>query len=228
MNYIWELAIRALNKGIDPDLITYICQDNFSPYMELSFPNINESDTPLLVEINPYYRYHSIFKLLLDPDLDFRAIIDMLLDLTIHHLCDIDVHMGMNRREYYISFIIRDLERGYYGNRVQEGISVFQKDELVIVANCLIALHMMGEGIFLLKESVRLIFKGAYIFSNAEERDEIVFFLKTNKTEAKERKMDLLQYLFAPFKCTSEIYWERIFGIMDVPEMMVSGEMMLY
>jgi len=228
MNYIWELSIRALNKGIDPDLITYICQDNFSPYMELSFPDINESDTPLLVEINPYYRYHSIFKLLLDPDLEFRDIIDMLLDLTIHHLCDIDVHMGMNRREYHINFIINDLKRGYYGHYIQDNLSIFEQNELVIVANCLIALHMMGEGVFLLKESVRQIFKGSYIFSNAEERDEIVFYLKTNKTDAKEQKIELLQYLFAPFKCTCEIYWERIFGILDVPEMMVSGEMMLY
>ncbi len=36
MNYIWELAIHALQKGIDDNTIFYTIGQPFSAYMELS------------------------------------------------------------------------------------------------------------------------------------------------------------------------------------------------
>jgi len=159
---------------------------------------------------------------------DSPMIIGTAFDIIAHHLVDIDVHMGMNKREYYINFIINDMHQGYFGSNVKKHISVFTRDEQVIIANNLIALYTIGEEIHLLRDSVSRIFKGSYIFSNAEERDEVVFFLRTAKTDEKEEKMALLQYLFLPFKCDCEIYWEKIFGILDVPELMIMGNMMQY
>ena len=231
MNYIWELVIRAGNNGIDTDLIEYRCGQPFSAYMELSFNEINERGIPLdePVEVNPFYRYYKIFKKLLDPNLnENQEVVDAVLDISLHHLSDIDVLMGMNKREYYINFVIEDMKNGCLGSHIQKNIKVFTRDEQVIIADSLLALYSTGEEVNLLKESVKRIFKGAYIFSNAEERDEVVFFLRTKKTEEKEEKMALLQYLFLPFKCTCEIYWERIFGIIDVPELMVMGAMVQY
>jgi len=280
MNYIWELAIRAKKGDIDLDSITYRFDEDFSPYMELSFADINESGIPTIVDINPYYRYYEVFKNLLSPDLllsdeefnkllddeefllshfdedelerirddngqlpdnekirnlrhrdmksDYPEIVDTILDITVHHLAQIDVHMGMNKREYHVNFLINDMERGYYGSHIQKNMSIFVRDELVIIANNLLNLYASGEEIHLLKDSVRRIFKGAYVFSNTEERYEIVFFLKTKKTPEKENKMALLEYLFLPFRFTREIYWERIFGVIGTPELMVVGEIMQY
>jgi len=317
MTYVWELAINAPRRGIEPASIMYKFDDEFSPYIELSFTDINEPGIPQIVHINPYQRYYSVFKTLLNPNLslnpeefrrmlldigfirraladevfrtlifpnvtfdekeyrdllandefirshviselrqnylederygqkylhdekisrlrhrDLKAdspeIVDAIFDITVHHLIDIDVYMGMNMREYYINFIIQDMHHGYFGSHVQNKIAIFTRDEQVVIANNLVGLYTMSEEIFLLKESVRRIFKGSYIFSNAEERDEVVFYLRTEKTPVKEEKMELLQYLFLPFKCACDIYWDQIFGIIDVPEMMVTGEMMQY
>ena len=72
MNYTWELAIKSYRKGIDPESITYLFDDDFSAYMELSFVDINETGNPPVVAINPYYRYFGVFKDLLNPDLSLN------------------------------------------------------------------------------------------------------------------------------------------------------------
>ena len=62
MNYIWELTIKAIQKGIDESDIFYIIGQPFSAYMELSMECMNEKEIPQNVEINPFYRYFDIFK----------------------------------------------------------------------------------------------------------------------------------------------------------------------
>ncbi len=50
-------------------------------------------------------------------------------------------------------------------------------------------LYETGEGIYLLRDTVRRIFTSTYIFSNAEEKkDEIIFYLRTKQTEQKRAK----------------------------------------
>ncbi len=84
--------------------------------MELSMECMNETDIPQNVEINPFYRYFDIFKQLFEPNLnENQETIEVCHDLAIHHLKDIDVLMGMNKREYYIHFIIRIWKRDILG-----------------------------------------------------------------------------------------------------------------
>jgi len=231
MNYIWDHAIKALHEGIDQDNIFYRYGRPFSPYMELSFVDMNETKPHLEVEINPYYRYYSVFKELFEPNFvltENEETIEIVHDTTIHHLKDIDVLMGMCRREYYIRFMIRDMHNGHFGSYVQQNIGALTLEEQKIVGNNLLSLFDTAECIHLLKDTVRRIFKNAYIFSNAEEKDEIVFFLRTEETDEKWAKIEVIKYLFLPFKCNILIYWEHIFGLMGVPEMMKMGETMNY
>lgn len=229
MNYIWEHAIKALQKGVDTDKILYRYGRPFSPYMELSFVDMNETRPLLEVEINPYYRYYSIFKELFEPNLNEKEkTIEVIHDTAIHHLRDIDAFMGMCRREYYIHFVIKDMCSGYFGYHIQKNIGVLTRVEQKIVAGNLLTLFETGECIHLLKETVKRIFTSAYVFSSAEEKDEIVFFLRTSKTEEKMAKIEVIKYFFLPFKCNILIYWERIFGLIGVPEMMKIGETMNY
>lgn len=229
MNYIWELAINAIQKGIEEDSIFYTIGRPFSGYMELSMDCINETEIPQQVEINPYYRYFDIFKRLFEPNLnENQEIIEVCHDLAIHHLKDIDVLMGMNKREYYIQFMIRDLENGYFGKYIKEKINVFSAKEKKLLANNLLRLYETGEGIYLLRDTVRRIFTSTYIFSNAEERDEIIFYLRTEQTKEKEQKLEVIKYLFLPFKCTVEVYWERIFGVIGVDDLMKIDRIMNY
>jgi hypothetical protein len=229
MNYIWDLAIKAISEDMDPDMIFYRYGRPLSPYMELNFPDMNEKEVQPEVEINPFYRYYHIFKELFAPDVvENEEVIEVLHDLTVHHLQNIDVLMGMNKREYQIHFVIRDMYSGYFGKYIKENVHVLTRAEQKIVANNLLTLHTTAECIHLLKETIRQIFVHAYIFSNAQEKDEIVFFLRTNETKEKMAKIEIIKYLFLPFKCNILVYWDHIFAVLGVPELTRMGESMNY
>ncbi len=229
MNYIWELAIKAIENNIDPDTIFYKYGRPFSGYMELSFFEMNETKVLQDVEINPFYRYYSIFKELFEPNVNENEdIVNVIHDLSIHHLKDIDVMAGMNKREYYINFVINDMKNGYFGEYIKQKIDLFTYIEQKVIANNILTLHSTGECIHLLRDCVSRIFTKAYIFSNAVEKDEIVFFLRTEETPQKSEQIEVLKHLFLPFKCTVEVYWENIFGVFGVYEMMKIGRIMNY
>ncbi len=229
MNYIWELAIKAGEQGIDPDNIYFKYGHPFSGYMELSFVDMNETNVLFEVEINPFYRYYSIFKELFEPNVnENNEMIEVLHDLIIHHLKNIDVLMGMNKREYYINFIIKDMYSGFFGEYIKAKIDMFTRQEQKIIANNILSLHTTGECIHLLKDTVSRIFTKAYIFSNATEKDEIILFLRIKETKQKAEQIEIIKYLFLPFKCKVEVYWEHIFGVIDVDDLMVMNEIMIY
>ena len=229
MNYIWELAVGAKNKGMSDEDIFFKIGRPFSGYMELSFTDLNEKNIYDEIEINPYYRYYEIFKNLFHPNfLENEEVIEVMHDLLIHHLKDIDVLMGMNKREYYIKFILADINKGIYGNYIKEKIKSFDNNEKYIICGNILNLDITGEAIFLLRDTIRRIFTKTYIFSNADEKDEIVFYLRTKRTKEKEEKIEVIKYLFLPFKCSVEIYWENMFGVLEVNELMRIDRIMNY
>lgn len=229
MNYIWELAIRAKNEGYNENNIYFKKGNEFSPYMELSMENLNEKHILSEVEVNPYYRYYNIFHELFSPNfIENKEIIEVIHDLSIHHLKDIDLFMGMSKKEYYINFIIEDMNNGIFGEYIKEKLSFFSIYELRIVANNLLNLFVTGEGVYLLKDTIKKIFTNTYIFSNAAERDEVIFFLRTKETKEKAEKISVIKYLFLPFKYTVLIYWEYIFGIIGIDELMKNDEILNY
>ena len=229
MNYIWEVMIRAKEKGIDEADVFFKYGKPFSGYMELSFEDMNETDILHEIEINPFYRYYSIFKELFEPNVnENEELVEAIHDLIIHHLKDIDVLMGMNKRDYYINFVIEDMKNGYFGDYIQEKIDIFTNGEKKIIANSILNLYKTNECMHLLKDTVSRIFRNAYIFSNISERDEIILFLRTKETKEKQEQIEVLKYLFLPFKCNVEVYWEQIFGILGVNEFMRNDEIMNY
>jgi hypothetical protein len=232
LNYIWEVAVRAKQQNIDEESIVYKPGREFSAYMELSFEYINESNVLSEIEINPYYRFYKIFKKLLHPDfvkeVNDSSIVEVLHDMSIHHLIDIDLFIGMSRREYYISFIVKDLEAGYMGEFIKNNIYLFDLNEKKILANNLLNLYSSGECIHFFKETVRNIFKNCYIFSNAQEKDEVLIYLRSNETDDNEDRLVVIEKLFMPFKYNVLVYWRNFVGIIDIPELMIIDEMLIY
>ena len=227
MNYIWELAIKALNEDLDADEIVYKFGAPFSAYMELSFIHMNEKEVIFEVEINPYYRYYAIFKELFEPNLiDNSEVREAVLDLTIHHLKDIDVFMGMNKREYYIKFIVFDMQKGFFGKYISERMESFKPSEQKIVANNVLKLYETGENIFLFRETIMTLFTNSYVFSNQFDKDEITLYLRTKETEDNVKKVELVKHIFLPFNYNIEVFWELIFGIMGVDDFMKTGSML--
>lgn len=229
MNYIWDMVIRAERNGLDKKNIKFLAAGVYSPYMELSYENINNTEVQQEVEINPYYRYDSIFKDFLDVNYsDERELRETLFDILIHLLTDIDIVQGMNKKEYYMRFVLRDIDNGIFGNGIKEKINYFNKDEKEIIAGNIIRIYGMGEAIYLFKDTVKKIFKKSLIYANREEKDELIVYAGQKKNHYSRQKMELIRELFLPVGFHAEIYWEHHFGIIGFDEVMMIDSIALY
>ncbi|WP_202113496.1 iron-dependent peroxidase [Paenibacillus sp. MMS18-CY102] len=229
MNYIWDLMIRAANAGMDKRDITFVPARSYSPYMELSLQNLNASAAETVVEVNPYYRFEHIFSAWLDPNVEeYDELRYQLFDLIMHQLADIDIVQGMSRQEYYIQFILRDMEEGAYGVRVSERIGMFNQLERDGIAANLLGLYQTGEALYWLKNTMRKVFKRSTIYAICEEKDELILYVGQEETVESRAKVELILDLFLPVRFRTELYWSRHFGILGVEDTMRLDTMALY
>ncbi|SNS15242.1 hypothetical protein SAMN05446037_100511 [Anaerovirgula multivorans] len=231
MNYIWDILLRADKQNIDRESIRFKCAKSYSPYMEVSFEDINaaEIDETLIVEINPYYRFFSIFKNIFDinlkENLQFR---EVLFDIILHHLGELDLKQGLTRKEYYKKFILRDILDNIFAEKIKNNILIFNKDELDIVLNSLISLYETGTSIELFKSVVKKIFPKSVVYSNQDDKKEILIYIDQPESPQLNCKIDALVELFLHIEYEVNIYWQYHFGILDIDETMKIEKMVLY
>ncbi len=221
--------IQAEAAGKDSREITFRPAESYSPYMELSNPALNFTLIDPEVEINPYYRFYALFKDFFDinnpEDLEFRQVF---FDIAIHFLAEIDRRHGLNKREYYLKFILNDLTNELLGPLIRRKLPLFTKKELQIIANNLLNLYTTGEMLYLLKDTIRQIFLNSLIYANYESKNELLFFINYEKTAANEAKLDGILSLFLPIEFRTEIYWQKHFGIIGHEETMLIDQIALY
>ncbi len=229
MNFGWQLQIRAIEENVNSKEIFYKKGEPFSPYSEIVFEDLNNKEIKKEVEMNPYYRFFRIFHQLLDVNLDEnQELIEVLFDNLYHHLLDIDMFQGMNKREFYITFVIKNIEEGYLGKTLKDNFSIFSKKEKRYIANGILSLYETSECIFILKKVTKEVFTKSYIFSNTDNKDEVVFYLRIKETEISRKKIEFIKYLFLPYKYNVEIFWEYIFGVIGEDEFMKNDEIVIY
>ncbi|WP_083227011.1 iron-dependent peroxidase [Lysinibacillus xylanilyticus] len=229
MNYIWDLLIKAEDEGLSKKDIYFHLAEVYSPYMELSPQLLNAQDIEQHVEVNPYYRYYEIFNNLFHPDnttnIEFR---DYLFDIALHFLAEIDRMQGMNKREFFIRFILKEIEANVFGNLVRDNIHAFTKKEQEIVVLNMLRLYQTGEEIYLLKDTLKRLFKHCIIYVKSEEQDELLLYIPQKQTEQNQRKVQLVQEIFLPIGFHIEVYWQYHFGIMGAEETMKLDRIVLY
>lgn len=229
MNYIWDLVIRAERSGLAKRDINFSAAKVFSPCLELSFKYINTSEVTPKVEINPYYSYYEIFKDLFNinnnEEVELR---NTLFDILIHFLADIDLRQGLNKKDFYLKFVLEDIESGLFGTENSKRIKLFDREEKEIIAGNILRLYEMGEAIYLLKDTLRKLFKKSIIYANPEERDELVIYIDQQESLTAQAKMELIKEFFVPVSFHTEIYWKNHFGLIGYEETMQIDGIALY
>ncbi len=229
MNYVWDVIILARRLGVDLKNINFIAAKSYSPYMELSFKYINGTAYEGDIEVNPYYRFYEIFKDLFNinntEDVELR---ETLFDILMHFLSDIDTYAGMSKREFYKRFLLKDLNSGLFGSDLKEKMQLFSKDEQDILAHNIIKLYISGDMLYLFKDTLRRIFKNPTVYVNYEAKDELLIYIREERTDLNEAKMEFIKEIFLPIKFRTEIYWNYHFGIIGVDETMIIGNIALY
>ncbi|OXM85383.1 iron-dependent peroxidase [Paenibacillus rigui] len=229
LNYVWDLVIKAEQTGIRKRELYFAPAQVFSPYMELSNETLNAKTVDKLVEINPYYRFYDIFRDLFDSNnKEDKELRQALFDIVIHFVTDMDLLQGMNRREFYIRFMLDDLEAGIFGADVARKIRLLDKKEREIVAGNLLRLYETGEAVYLLKDTMRKLFRHSTIYANCEEKDELLFYVGQPETETARAKLELIKQIFLPVRFHTETYWVEHFGIIDVEETMQLDRIGIY
>ena len=201
----------------------------YSPYMELSQEDLNAMTVGRDVEVNPYYRFYDIFNGMFDinntEDIELR---NALFDIFIHFLADIDLMQGMNKREYYIRFVLRDIQDGRLGLSVKEHISLFNREEQETIAANVLRLYDTGEALYLLRDTVSRMFQRSTIYANSEEKDELLLYIGQKDTETAVNKLQLIMEIFLPIRYRAEVYWNDHFGIIDEDYTMIQDHIALY
>ena len=229
MNYVRDIIINLRQKGIDEKDLKFIAAKSYSPYMELSNVDINFDKIEEDIEVNPYYRYYEIFKDLFninnEEDVELR---ETFFDIVMHFIGDIDAMHGMTKREFYIRFILDDIENGILGERIRESFQIFSYNEKLIIVENLIKIYKTGQTLYILRDTVRTIFNKSTIYANYEAKDELLFYIPYEKNEINEAKMEFIKEFFLPIKFRAEIYWEDHFGVIEVEETMKIDSIALY
>lgn len=230
MNYIWDFILRAEKNGYTEQEIRFLPAKRYSPYMELAFSNWNQAEVEQAeVEINPYYRYYSIFKELFLPDMQENEEVRLeLFDIILHHLLKVDRYMGMNQEEFYIRFLRRDVQKGCFGKETQQEFEAFSKEEQRVLLHQILLLYRVGDSIHLFQTIFPLFFPNCNLYQNTQEKEEVLIYLGEKKNQKAEQKKRLLIRLFLPLPYTYRIYWEYHFGIIGVAESMQIEKIELY
>ncbi len=228
MNYIWDLIIRAEQSGIPRQELHFVKAASFSPYMELSLSVLNTDKVEHQVEINPYYRFNTLFSDLFDVNMEEdHELRHALFDILVHFLAELDLMQGMNQREFYIRFLIRDMHSGCFGQSVQEKIALFDRQEQDIIACHLLQLYETNEFIYYFTRTIREMFRGAMIGCK-QNKDELLVYLGVEATPELRMKLQLIKELFLPIWFEVDLFWHDYVGIIDVDSSMRLDEVALY
>ena len=231
MNYIWDAIIKARRKQINTEDIVYKLPEVYSPYLEMAMNYINyeidEECTEL--EVNPFYRFNSIFKSMYKPDdEEYTEVKQELLNSILHYISRIDIYTGMNKHEFMRMFIQRDIANGYYGVKLQENWHIFDAEEQDTIITQLINMYMTGSSVEITRKAILGVFHDGYIYYNRVMKNEILIFAGIKELDKYINKMNILIELFMPIDFKYKIYWSKHFGIIGNDELMVEDAVVLY
>ena len=229
MNYIWDVLIRAHQLEEPQQNIVFEKSEDIAPYMEINKKFINTIKVKGEIEINPYYRFYSIFKTLFDPNyLKYEEFRNKLFDLIIHFLGEIDKYQGLTKGEYYKNYILEDIEDGIFGEKVKSNFDIFSVREKNIIAENIYKIYNTGKIIFFLKKVIKKIYPNSNFYLNKNMGNEILLYLDYEKNKANEKKLDLIKQMFLPFEFKIDVYWDFHFGVIDVYNTMRIDEISIY
>lgn len=229
MNYLWDAAIRARQAGVPMRDISFIFDEQFGPYRELGFADINARDAGPVIPVNPYYRFYDIFKTMFDPDNgEDREVRDAVFDIAMHFLTEIDCRRGMCKKSFYRRFAAEDIARGALGEHSRNIFAGLPPAEKRIITDNVVTLYAGGDAIALFNDTLKNIFNTVVVYVNNEAADELLIFISGAAREADTATVTWITELFLPLGLRASVYWNEHVGIMGVDRTMAVGRTALY
>ncbi len=230
MNYAWEAALSADQAGIAREELRYVPSRDGSPYAELVQEMMNNQEVePGAVPVNPLYRFSKEFSGICDRNQEgYEQTREMFFDICMQYLVQQDLRQGLSRQEYVLRLLLQDLLGGVYGNRVSETVAGFESKKLRGLAGLVRRLYRCGSLSGLYQEAVRQIYPEALVYAINEDKRQMLVYVGQKETREERERLEFLEGMFLSVDYEVYLFWEYHFGILDVEETMVMGEMVLF
>lgn len=230
MNYLWEVFLKAEKQGIDEKNFRFVMAKEYSAYMEVSEPFLNQQDVVegMVIEINPYFRFYDIFKNLYHPEMcEYISLRESITNLIFHQLAKNDVLFGMTREEYYKKLLYQDLVSGAYGDTAKEIFEMLDREEKEIILSGLLRQYRAGSSLDIFKDMIEALIPNSIIYHSNINFYEIFVYVDGKKNKKTELKIDFFVQMFIDLPYQVNIYYEYHFGIIGIRETMQIDEIAL-
>ena len=229
MQYIWEVVLAARKNGRKETDLEYREAAVRSPYMEVSFCELNaEAIEQTVVEVNPFYRFFDLFCGILDINqTEYEKTREIFVDAVFHYLAMTDVRIGMSKSDYYFRFLLEELESGQFGHPAEAAMRLFSSyEKRYLVLAFLDVLHSHNQ-FEVFQRLFRIIYRDSIIYSSQDCANELYIYVGKSKTQDEEKRVRFLLDTFLPIGMRTEIFYIDHFGILDVDETMALDQILL-
>ena len=225
MQYIWEVVLAAEKNGIREADLRYEVAEVRSPYLEVSFSDLNtQTVEQTVVEVNPFYRFFDIFSGVLDINQkEYGKTKEIFVDAVFHYLALTDLRMGMSRKDYYFKFLVEELESGQFGRKAKAAIQLFSSYEKKYIVLALMDVISSRN----YREIFKWLFQESIIYKSMDCANELYIYVGSAETQEERKRVQFLLDTFLPIGVRTEVFYLEHFGILDMEETMVIDKVLL-
>ena len=235
LNFIWDIVLQAAQDDFESEKLFFQPAENFSPYYEHSFKNINQRHIyEKNIEINPLYRFSPIFEYLLHPDVkdlifaNQKNFIKYYFDLITHILAEIDLCHGMTKREFYIRKIRNEVLDGIFGEIAREGMLQLKKNKQLAVAEEILCVIETGSSVNSFCHIMKQIFENCIIYQNRAHPQKIYVYIGKERDENLQKQWKMIRETFLPIDIEVRDFWANHFGIMGIDATMIADKIAIF
>ena len=229
MQYIWEVVLAAEKNGIREADLRYEVAEVRSPYLEVSFCDLNtQTVEQTVVEVNPFYRFFDIFSEILDINQKgYEKTREIFVDTVFHYLALTDLRMGMSKKDYYLKFLAEELESGQFGSKAKAAMRLFSRYEKRYLVLALMDVVASRNYLEIFKWLFQEIYINSMIYVSMDCANELYIYVGSAETQEERERVQFLLDTFLPIGMRTEVFYLEHFGILDMEGTKVIDKVLL-
>lgn len=235
MNFMWDIALRAYEQGIEEQELFFAQAEEYSPFFEQAFPCINEKNvSEHVIELNLLYRFADIFQELLAPESmglaegEYAQFCKYFTDAVLHAILYTDLRHGVTRREIYIHKILEELRDGTFWRGMAADFGMIDGPRQGRFAALALSQMETGSSLRIFRKGVLILHPDAMLYQIKKEPKKLLLYIRAPKTQEREHRLCFVQDMFLPVGFEVRVFWKYHFGIIGAAETMKLDEMALY
>lgn len=223
---VTEYVGEAIQQKISLEKVHFIPAQSFSPYIECASHQLNRINVAedAVIEVNPLYRYGTVFSEFLSQDLDIvpQECKNRIFDSWIHTMIQIDQMKGLTLESFYRLEAAKEILDGVLGEEIGEMFSCFSEEEQELLLISYVEFQYTRKKYLVFRNILGLIFHNSFV--HELDDNTVLVYPGVEKSWKNEKKQQLLVQFFLPLETRCEVYWEVPFGIFDEEETVVLDE----